>query len=71
MNDQLEYLETHIVEFKCRMCGRYYEAQAKLCMLDRQRIGDFEALLYERRCPNCGYMNKEIDSDLKTRRYSL
>jgi hypothetical protein len=50
------------------MCGRYYAAKAKLCVLERQKIGDeLEMLVFERDCPNCGYLNREPDPDIKRR----
>lgn len=64
----MEGLENKNIEFRCRMCGRYYEANAKVCVLDIQKLSDeFEILIFERHCPNCGYLNKEVDRDLKRR----
>lgn len=68
----MKELENKIVEFRCRMCGRHYEAMAKLCVLERQKIsGEFEMLIFERHCPNCGYLNREPDPDLKRRSYGV
>jgi predicted RNA-binding Zn-ribbon protein involved in translation (DUF1610 family) len=61
-------LENKIVEFKCRMCGRYYEAKAKLCVLEKQKIdNELEMLVFDRRCPNCGCLNRRPNPDIKRR----
>lgn len=67
----MKELDNKIIKFRCRKCGYYYEAMAKLCVLERQKISDeFEALIFGRDCPNCRCLNRELDPDLKRKAYT-
>lgn len=64
----MEGIESKTVKFRCRKCGYYYEAKAKLCVLERQKISDeFETSIFGRDCPNCRCLNWEPDPDVKRR----
>lgn len=66
----MDELENKTIKFRCRKCGYYYEAMAKLCTLERQKIGDeFEMSIFGRDCPNCRCLNREPDPDLKRKVY--
>ena len=68
----MKELENKTIEFRCRKCGYYYEAKAKVCTLERQKISDeFEILIFGRDCPNCRCFNREPDPDLKRMEHSV